>query len=161
MRLKSRRNWIPFFQFLLNVALVNSILLSREVGIILSKGTAEIRMGIVRDLVTESRTMRTGMQQSAPSAITGTNEQRRRRSRVRAVLPLKRLDPALHSVVRAASRDRCELCKIKLLAIGSGTQRAKRSFLRCSYCDVSLCSGKTGPVSKIFTSIFYKCRSDS
>lgn len=150
MRLKSRRTWIPLFQFLLDLALVNSVLLSRELGIVPSKGTAEIRMAMARDLVTESRALRNAHSQVLPFVT--PNVHRQRNLRVRSVLPQRRLDTALHSVIRSESRSRCELCKIKLLASKKSSQGATKSFMRCTYCNVALCAGKNRPCFENFHS---------
>ena len=125
MRLKSRRTWISLFQFLLDVTLVNTVILSNELQIMEGKGTAEIRMSIAHDLIAESRALK----------ITSVV----RRPRVGVDAPVRRLDPANHSPVKVEKRQRCELCKIRLKRRGKNPQQAPKSFVRCTYCDVALC----------------------
>ncbi len=117
MRLKPRRICMPLFQFLLDVPLENTILLSREVHLSGSKSTAEIRISIARDLVMESREMRASVQRRVPSPASPARRGRQRGRRVRSVVPERRIDPGMHSVLRETKRSRCCLCNLPLLAV--------------------------------------------
>ena len=115
--LRSRRNWMAIFQFLLDIGLVNTVAVARlENWRKPSTTTAHIRMEI------------------AKAALEKAKDSFETETQASSTMPVS----SLHLPVYEKERRSCVLCKSRSQNIPNYRARERR-FVRCSDCNVYLC----------------------
>ena len=149
-QLRSRRNWLSIYQFILDIALVNSIAVVRMRELVPpSMTTAHIRLSIASSLLRKGRELMSAVvaAEQENSLAVRSSLQPRRGPYVTARTsqpPAVRLTPGTHLPVSSSKKRRCFLCRFTQRAQSSSQQSSLTAF-KCSKCVVYLCCKNQRP----------------
>ena len=138
-RLRSRRNWVAIYQFLLDIALVNTVAITRmNKWTASSKTTAEIRLEIADRALNKARQL---MDCSARNESQSHEEPSvskvpyvTKKTIMKKVLPVVRLSRGAHIPHCTKLRRRCYLCRFR--------NERRLTLIQCSQYVVSLCCSR-------------------
>ena len=145
--LRCRRNWFSIYQFLLDIALSNTIVLTRmKEWVPSSTTTAHIRLGVTQQAIMEARHK---MEIEKEAHDSGTSMRSTRLttnrgpyvSRRSVELPASRFQQGIHLPIYESLRRKCYLCRF-LNQERSAAERNRKTATRCSKCNVYLCFGR-------------------
>jgi len=145
-QLIARRNWLPFFFWLLDITVVNSFFLFRS----LSEQEGDLPIQKQRFLHKDFRLTLAGLIFQLYAAGRKRGRQRwysRRTDRViysktygvKGLPPAPHGPPGCHTRVKEEKKKECDRCRLRLRAEGRKGKRAPLSSFSCSFCLYRLC----------------------
>jgi len=148
-QLISRRNWYPLFCWILETAVINSLIIYRDLpaNTECTVDHLDFRLSIVRDLLQAGSpsTMKSSsrvpasqkLTRSAPPTQSALPPLPTRQVTKDTPLPLCQKVPGMHSLLWMESRVDCFLCRWRRSQGGSG--EGMKTSIKCEDCNVALC----------------------
>ena len=148
-QLISRRNWYPLFYWILETALINSLIIYRDLPDNKSKHIDhfDFCLSIVRALLdadstpTKKNSTRAAASSNITRAVSATQTAQSplptRRVTKSTPLPLSRRIPGIHSPLWMESRADCFLCRWRRSQGGDG--EPMKTSIKCEDCNEALC----------------------